>query len=135
MEDSINIDGPAPFTNKTNVALQFFAYGDTPYDSHANTCIGEDGTKETECSRFDCTGELDVGNTCTFEGSEYDCLRDVTIPWMNRMIDAGDAAFMAHTGDIISKLTYMILFCMKKHKSHTIQNSYLFNCNLSPFRG
>ena len=109
VEDKINTDGPAPLDDKSNVALQFFAYGDSPYDSSCdacNTCIGEDGAKEDFCSRFDCTvptSQLPADNTCTFEGPEFNCVKDVLIPYMNRKIEAGDAAFMAHTGDFISK--------------------------------
>ena len=106
VENKINIDGPAPLDNKSDVAVQFFAYGDTPYDSHINTCIGDDGNKENDCTRFDCTAstsKLPSDNTCTYEGPEFACVRDSLIPFMNSKIDAGDAAFMAHTGDIISE--------------------------------
>lgn len=40
----------------------------------------------------------------TFEGPEYDCVKNVLIPYMNDKIENGDAAFMAHTGDFIRKL-------------------------------
>ena len=56
-----NWQGPAPFVDKSNVALQFFAFGDTPYDntcSTCNTCIGEDGSKEEDCTRYDCILKL-----------------------------------------------------------------------------
>jgi len=105
-----NYQGPAPFPDKSNVALQFFAFGDTPYDyacSKCNTCIGEDGTKEDDCTRFDCIlsnitmDDLPVENTCTYEGVDYACVRDSIIPYMNSRIAVGDAAFILHAGDIL----------------------------------
>eukprot|EP01083_Nonionella_stella_P024110 66678_1 len=110
LNDEINWQGPAPFANKTNVALQFFAFGDTPYDascSDCNTCIAANGTVEQDCSRFDCIlknitiSKLPADNTCTYEGPEYECVRDNLIPYMNEQIDAGEASFIAHAGDII----------------------------------
>ena len=51
-----NWQGPAPFADKSNVAIQFFAWGDTPYDydcDSCNTCIAADGvTKEDDCTRY-----------------------------------------------------------------------------------
>ena len=34
-----NINGPHRLSDKTNVAIQFFVFGDTPYDPYSNTCI------------------------------------------------------------------------------------------------
>jgi len=105
-----NYQGPAPFTDKSNVALQFFAFGDTPYDnqcSDCNTCYAEDGTKEDDCTRFDCIlknitmDDLPLDNTCTYEGKDYMCVKESIIPYMNSRMDAGDAAFVLHAGDIL----------------------------------
>jgi len=104
-----NYQGPFPQASKSNVALQFFAYGDTPYDGGRNgkTCIAEDGVTEEEvCTRFDCSldnismSELPVNNTCTYKGKEYECNRDILIPYMNSEIAAGEAAFVMHCGDL-----------------------------------
>ena len=111
--------GPAPFANKSNLAISFFAFGDTPYDdacSECNTCIGIDGNKEDSCTRFDCIlksismSELPVNNTCTYEGPDYECLKQGIIPYLNAY--AGDeAAFVAHVGDIMSEcLSYDSIF-------------------------
>lgn len=100
-----NINGPQPLSDKTNVAIQFFAFGDTPYDSHSNTCIDANGQKEEDCTAWDCTASstsnLPADNTCTFEGREYECVRDSLLPYMNGRMEGGDAAFVAHTGDFI----------------------------------
>ena len=101
-----NVQGPVPFSDMSNVALKFFAFGDTPDDSTINTCIGNDGSKENNCTRFNCVGsqsELPPNNTCTYEGPEYACIRDTLIPYMNAKIDAEDAAFMSHVGDLIGE--------------------------------
>ena len=105
--------------DKSNVALQFFAYGDTPYDSGSgisNTCIAADNvTKEANCTQFDCIlkhitmTQLPVDYTCTYEGAEYACNRDNLIPYMNSEIAAGEAAFTVHTGDILSESTLVKL--------------------------
>ena len=75
--DDRNWQGPAPFSNKGNVAVQFFAFGDTPYDKGYNTCI-ENGRKVNDCSKYDCTtddmGKLPSSNTCTYEGEGLPCL-------------------------------------------------------------
>ena len=39
----------------------------------------------------------------TFEGEEYNCVQKYTIPYMNKRIADGDAAFMVHAGDFISE--------------------------------
>jgi len=105
-----NYQGPEPFPDKSNVALQFFTFGDTPYDHQCdtcNTCIGEDGSKEADCTRFDCIlknitmDDLPLNNTCTYEGPDYNCVQNSIIPFMNSVISAGDAAFILHAGDIM----------------------------------
>ena len=111
-----NIQGPAPFANKGNVALQFFAFGDTPYDRAANTCIASNGRVLDNCDRYDCwdNGSLQCGNTCTYVDSEYDCVRDSIIPYMNRGIADGDAAFIVHCGDILRESIEQVMmrcFC------------------------
>ena len=107
-DGATNWQGPAPYADKSNTVVQFFAWGDAPYDSDSNTCIAEDGvTKESECTRFDCTvrnkhmESLPVDNTCTYEGYEYHCIKDKLIPYMNAKMDGGDASFSVHVGDII----------------------------------
>ena len=107
--------GPASSADKSNLAVSFFVFGDTPYDhdcSTCNTCIGEDGNKEEDCSRYDCIlkttsmSELPVNNTCTYEGREYDCVKNGIIPYVNSKIVSEDAAFVAHVGDILSECEY-----------------------------
>jgi len=108
-----NVQGPLPFSDKSNVALQFYAYGDSPYDASrsGSTCIGEDGATQFPCTLFDCALEeitisgLPVNNTCTYVGKEYACNRDSLIPFMNAEIEAGEAAFVLHAGDILSEYT------------------------------
>jgi len=105
-----NYQGPAPFPDKSNVALQFFAFGDTPYDQSCdkcNSCVAEDGSKEANCTRFDCIlkgitmDDLPANNTCTYEGPHFACLQKNLIPFMNSRIDIGDAAFIVHAGDML----------------------------------
>ena len=116
--------GPAPFANKSNLAISFFAFGDTPYDdacSECNTCIGIDGNKEDSCTRFDCIlksismSELPVNTPYTYEGPDYECLKQGIIPYLNAY--AGDeAAFVAHVGDIMSEcLSYDSIFYARFH--------------------
>ena len=101
-----NIQGPEPFDDKSNVAVQFFVFGDTPYDKFEDTCY-------KNCEGFDdCWENGDIstcncgscGNKCTYQGNQYDCIKDYVIPYMNDKIDAGDAAFIAHCGDILGEL-------------------------------
>eukprot|EP00581_Thalassiosira_minuscula_P014206 CAMPEP_0183721870 /NCGR_PEP_ID=MMETSP0737-20130205/13999_1 /TAXON_ID=385413 /ORGANISM="Thalassiosira miniscula, Strain CCMP1093" /LENGTH=488 /DNA_ID=CAMNT_0025951933 /DNA_START=886 /DNA_END=2352 /DNA_ORIENTATION=+ len=109
--DECSWQGPAPFEDKSNVAVQFFSLGDTPYDSgcrRCNTCLDEvTGDALASCPYYDCTlkkidmDQLPVNNTCTYEGTQYKCNKNNLIPDMNRIIDAGDAAFVVHAGDII----------------------------------
>ena len=80
-----NIQGPAPFVNKSNVALQFFAFGDTPYDDISNTCI-ENGIHVEDCALYTCTvsnsdlDSLPVNNTCTYKGLHFACLKNSILP-------------------------------------------------------
>ncbi|EJK55704.1 hypothetical protein THAOC_24535 [Thalassiosira oceanica] len=114
-DGATNWQGPAPYDDKSNTVVQFFAWGDAPYDSNCdicNTCIAEDGvTKESECTRFNCIvrnkdiESLPIQNTCTYEGYEYHCIRDKLIPYMNAKMDSGDASFSVHVGDIIKGTT------------------------------
>ena len=62
--------------------------------------------------------DLPVNNTCTYEGPEYECVRDSILPYMNDEIAAENAAFIAHAGDIMSEsLTrnFRILFRSLSH--------------------
>ena len=86
--------------------MQFFVFGDTPYDKTEDTCY-------RNCGDFDdCWENGDIstcncescGNKCTYQGNQYDCIKDYVIPYMNDKIDAGDAAFIAHCGDILGEL-------------------------------
>lgn len=92
-----------PNRSSDNTVMKFFAFGDVPYDDDANTCIGEDGVPQEPCTRYNCTKlrKLQRDNTCTYEGSEYRCLKDNIIPYMNGKFADGDAAFALHVGDII----------------------------------
>ena len=100
-DNESNWQGPTPRSNDT--VLQFFAFGDVPYDDNANTCIGEDGLPQIPCTRYDCTTPrlLPRENKCTYEGSEYKCLKDNIIPYMNDKVAVGNVAFALHVGDII----------------------------------
>ena len=89
--------------------MEFMALGDTPYDDSCptcNTCI-EDGQAVEDCTIHDCTisnsdmDTLAINNTCTFEGDEYDCLTSRILPYIDMKMDAGDAAFTVHMGDIL----------------------------------
>ena len=105
-----NFDGPAPLPDKSNVAIQFFAFGDTPYDGYCetcNTCINN-GVFEQNCTLYDCIlknigmSGLDPGNTCTYQGPDYSCIQNSLMPYMNAQIALGEAAFIAHCGDFLS---------------------------------
>lgn len=107
--DDNNIQGPPPLDDKSDVALHFFAFGDTPYDDDCdtcNTCI-ENGQPVSECSLYTCTVDntdldsLPINNTCTFEGDEYACLKNYILPWMQAQTVAGEAEFSVHIGDIM----------------------------------
>lgn len=96
-----NWQGPTPTLD--NTVLQFFAFGDSPYDGDANTCIGTDGLPQNPCTRYDCTkiNTLQKFNTCTYKGPQYRCLKNKIIPYMNDKLTNGEAAFALHIGDII----------------------------------
>lgn len=96
-----NWQGPTPRSD--NTVLQFFALGDAPYDEDANTCIGENGSPQDPCVRYDCSrvNRLPIDNTCTYEGSEFSCIKNNIIPYINDKINSGDSAFVLHIGDII----------------------------------
>jgi hypothetical protein len=100
MDGTSNWQGPLPVSS--NTVLQFVAFGDSPYDANANTCIGKDGQPQNPCKRYNCTkNEVQSGNTCTYEGPEYQCVKESIIPYINRKIANGGAAFALHVGDII----------------------------------
>ena len=86
-----------------NTVLQFFAMGDSPYDQSANTCIAKDGSPQQPCTRYDCTraNNLPDENTCTYEGTEYKCIKSNIIPYINDKLASGEAAFVVHVGDFI----------------------------------
>jgi len=96
-----NWQGPTPTLD--NTVLQFFAFGDSPYDGDANTCIGTDGLPQNPCTRYDCKkiNTLQKFNTCTYKGPQYRCLKNKIIPYMNDKLTNGEAAFALHIGDII----------------------------------
>ena len=43
--------------------------------------------------------------TSTYIGSDYECLEDSIIPYMNQQIEVGGAAFSSHVGDIVGEIT------------------------------
>lgn len=99
-----NIQGPAPLPGKGNVVVDFWVFGDSPYDYLVTTCLDGNGNPST-CKN--CAVEnskmnnLPIDNTCTFEGTDYKCLKENIIPYMNRKLEAGDGAFQVHVGDIL----------------------------------
>ena len=104
-----NIQGPAPLPDKSNVVVQFFAFGDTPYDdscSSCNTCI-VNGIPQANCNIYTCTvsdsniGSLPINNTCTYEGTQFNCLKNTILPYMKSKTLAKEAAFSVHVGDLI----------------------------------
>jgi len=105
---SCSWQGPEPLDNKSNVALQFWTFGDVPYDgsSDGNTCLSSSGSKQDPCKRYNCVNNdsLPRGNTCTYEGEDYECVKEQIIPYINAAIDDGNGAFAAHYGDILSEL-------------------------------
>ena len=107
-----NIQGPALLADKSDVALQFFAFGDTPYDNRCNTCNTciENGQPVADCTLYlpvlctvknDGLSSLGINNTCTYEGDEYNCLKESILPYMQAQTVAGEGAFSVHVGDII----------------------------------
>ncbi len=99
-----NIQGPAPLPDKRNVAVDFWAFGDSPYDFLVNTCLDSNGNPSTckNCAvKNSQMNKLPISNTCTFEGADYKCLRENIIPFMNRKMEGGDGAFQIHVGDIL----------------------------------
>ena len=53
-----NIQGPSPLCNLENVVVQFYAFGDTPYDKSSNSCYNEASEVfESSCSiNYRCNG-------------------------------------------------------------------------------
>jgi hypothetical protein len=94
-----NVQGPAPLADKKNVVVDFWVWGDTPYDYLVDTCL--DGTCNycsKENSKID---EMPFPNTCTFEGDDFNCVKDKIIPFINDKMAGGDGAFQVHLGDIL----------------------------------
>ena len=81
-------------------------YNCLPLCNTCNTCI-EKGQPVADCNLYDCTvgnsqiSSLPIDNTCTYEGEDYNCLKDVILPWMQGQTEAGEADFSVHVGDII----------------------------------
>lgn len=96
--DCGNIRGPAPFQNGSNIVIQFLAFGDTPYDGQDETCIDNTGSKINPCLDYSCRNPP-YPNNCTYEGLEYQCVKDAIIPYMKTRNDT--AAFAVHIGDIL----------------------------------
>eukprot|EP00986_Skeletonema_menzelii_P003468 scaffold1052_cov115-Skeletonema_menzelii.AAC.1 len=99
-----NVQGPAPLPDKRNVMLDFWAWGDSPYDYMVDTCLDENENLSTcnECKKEN--GDIDempYPNTCTFEGADFKCVKESIIPFMNGKMDQGDGAFQVHLGDIL----------------------------------
>ena len=70
-------------------------------------CLVENGQPVADCNLYDCTvgnsqiSSLPIDNTCTYEGEDYNCLKDIILPWMQGQTEAGEADFSVHVGDII----------------------------------
>ncbi|KAK1737802.1 hypothetical protein QTG54_011574 [Skeletonema marinoi] len=99
-----NIQGPAPLADKRNVVVDFWTFGDSPYDFMVDTCLDNNGKASTckECAvKNSDMKKLPYPNTCTFEGDDFKCLKESIIPFMNRKMDEGDGAFQVHLGDIL----------------------------------
>jgi len=99
-----NIQGPAPLADKRNVVVDFWTFGDSPYDFLVDTCLDNNGKASTcrECAvKNSDMKKLPFPNTCTFEGEDFKCLEKSIIPFMNRKMDEGDGAFQVHLGDIL----------------------------------
>ena len=98
-----DFQGPAPFDDRSNIVIQFLAFGDTPYDGSAISCINAEGQVEKPCTLYDCTKDPPYPNTCTYEGSDFRCLRDHTLPYMKGL--STTAAFAVHIGDFLKGTT------------------------------
>ncbi len=84
--------------------IDFWAFGDSPYDYLVNTCLDDDGNPSTcnDCAVSNSNMEdLPYPNTCTFKGEDFECLKESIIPFMNRKMNGGDGAFQLHVGDIL----------------------------------
>ncbi len=99
-----NVQGPLPLADKRNVVVDFWAFADSPYDFMVDTCLDKNGNDSTckECAVNNSDmKKLPYPNTCTFEGEDFECLKDSIIPYMNRKMNGGDGAFQVHVGDIL----------------------------------
>eukprot|EP00986_Skeletonema_menzelii_P016676 scaffold15418_cov70-Skeletonema_menzelii.AAC.1 len=58
-EGGDNVQGPAPLPDKRNVVLDFWAWGDSPYDFMVDTCLDENENPSTcnECKKEN--GDID----------------------------------------------------------------------------
>eukprot|EP00986_Skeletonema_menzelii_P005447 scaffold1978_cov144-Skeletonema_menzelii.AAC.13 len=103
-EGGDNVQGPAPLADKRNVVLDFWAWGDSPYDFMVDTCLDKDGDPSTckDCAKKNSDmKKMPYPNTCTFEGADFKCVKETIIPFMNGKMDQGDGAFQVHLGDIL----------------------------------
>lgn len=99
-----NVQGPTPLSDKSNVVVEFWAWGDSPYDFMVDTCLDENGDPSTCKGCAKKNSEIDKipwPNTCTFEGDDFKCVKDSIIPFTNRKMNDGDGAFQVHLGDIL----------------------------------
>ena len=86
------------------MVVDFWTFGDSPYDFLVDTCLDNNGKASTcrECAvKNSDMKKLPYPNTCTFEGDDFKCLKESIIPFMNRKMDEGDGAFQVHLGDIL----------------------------------
>jgi hypothetical protein len=99
-----NVQGPTPLADKSNVVVEFWAWGDSPYDFLVDTCLDKNGDPSTckDCAKKNSEiDEIPWPNTCTFEGDDFKCVKDSIIPFMNRKMNNGVGAFQVHLGDIL----------------------------------
>ncbi len=68
------------------------------------TCLDKNGNADTckECAVENKNmKKMKYPNTCTFEGEDFECLKESIIPFMNSRMDLGDGSFQVHLGDIL----------------------------------
>lgn len=92
------VQGPEP--TESSIVLKFFSIGDTPYDEDADTCLDANDNvgNMTACpSDYSCPDEpgadLTLGR-CTYEGDDYECLKNTIIPTYLKA-RAGEALFVS----------------------------------------